>query len=83
MNILFYSYTELHYPQESGEPFQEFHSASQGLAITSIVFFSLYAVGRYISNPVAGLYMFKRILIPAIIFSAYERTILLLPLIIL
>ena len=81
MNLMFFSVTQLHYGSIYPKHNQDYHEASQALAITTIVVLCIYTVVRYLFHKLGGIYMGKRLLLAVFLALSYENTIYLLPVI--
>lgn len=84
MNLFFFSVAQLRYSGEAWKLNWLYYTKSQALAILTIIVIILYTVIRFIwFNRIGGLYMFKRILLAAILVTAYENPLYLIPTILL
>jgi hypothetical protein len=82
MNLVFFSVSQLAYSYGAwNNGFQDYFDRSQILAIITLCVVSIYTILRLIFNPIGGLYMLKRTLIPVILVFAYNIPALIAPLI--
>jgi len=74
MNIFYWSVAQLLYSDNAQNQDDDFYHANNKAAIAFIVVYSAYSIIRFIFfNTVGGLYMFKRLLIAAILAAAVYR----------
>lgn len=71
MNIFYWSVANLLYCDNEGKKIDEsFFNANTKASIAFIVIFCAYAVIRFFFNKIGGLYMFKKLIIAAILAAA-------------
>jgi hypothetical protein len=83
MSIFYWSVANLMYIKGADSTDSGFYSTSKSVSIFFIVIICLYTVGRWVFNPLGGLYMAKRILLAAMLPPAYQNNAYLAPVIIL
>jgi hypothetical protein len=70
MNIFYWSVAHLLYSDEGRNINEDFYNANNRASVAFIVIFCVYSVIRFYFNKVGGLYMFKKLLIAAILAAA-------------
>jgi hypothetical protein len=70
MNIFYWSVAHLLYSDEGKKIDEDFYNANTNASIAFIVIFCVYAVIRFCFNKIGGLYMFKKLIIAAILAAA-------------
>ena len=80
---MFFSVSQLHYGMNYPTEHEDYFKRSQALAIVTIVVLSIYSILRTILNPLAGIYMIKRLLLAVFLSLAYENLVFLAPVLIL
>lgn len=65
--------SQLTFSGEAYEIDQSYYDRSRALAIIVLIGYSGYTLYRLITYPLGGIYMLKRIIIAAILFSAYGQ----------
>jgi hypothetical protein len=71
MNLFFWSVANIQYIAGADILDSDFAYTSKSVSIFFIVIITLYTIGRWVFNPLGGLYMAKRILIATILAVAY------------
>lgn len=75
MNLFFFSITQLKYGHIEVIADSNFHRASIALAITTLVAALAYVALRIASDPVAGLYCSKRLVIASVLATTYHNNV--------
>jgi len=70
MNIFYWSVANLMYSDKSQNIDKSYYDANQAASIAFVVIFCAYALIRFCFNRIGGLYMFKKLLIAAILAAA-------------
>lgn len=83
MNIVYWALVHLQYRGTPAYNYTDFWQSSAAVAIIFLIAICIYSLVRVIFNPLGGLYMFKRVLVAAILSHAYMNNIYLVPLILL
>lgn len=73
MNIFYWSVAHLLHSDNIQNQDEDFYQANNKASIAFIVIYSAYAIIRFFFNKIGGLYMFKRLLIAAILAGAVYR----------
>jgi len=73
MNIFYWSVAHLLYSDNFLKLNEDFYSANNKASIAFIVLLIVYAIIRFYFNKIGGLYMFKRLIIAAILAGAVYR----------
>ena len=83
MSLFFWSVANLLYIGSSDQLDPSFYDTSKGVSIFFIVIIAIYAVVRWVFNPLGGLYMCKRILLATILAASYLDNRMMAPLLLL
>lgn len=71
MNIFYWAVANLLYSDDFGKNLNEnFYNSNRAASIAFIVIFGVYSIIRFFFNKIAGLYMFKKLLIATILAAA-------------
>jgi hypothetical protein len=73
MNIFYWSVANLLHSNNIQNQDEDFYQANKNASIAFIVAYSAYGLIRFFFNRIGGLYMFKRLLIAAILAGAVYR----------
>jgi hypothetical protein len=73
MNIFYWSIAHLLYSDNIQNQDEDFYRANNKASIAFIVVFIIYAIIRSYFNKIGGLYMFKRLIVAAILAGAVYR----------
>lgn len=70
MNIIYWSFAHLQYSESGKRIDEDFYNQNRYASIAFVIIICVYAFVRFCFNKIGGLYMFKKILIAAILSAA-------------
>ncbi len=82
MNIMYWAIAHFMYRDQCLNCDQDYHRGSLAWAIIFTVLIIGYTIGRFMYNPIGGLYMAKRVLFAIILPSAFDDLSIMAPILI-